>query len=752
MPSAEETIQGLIKSFPNFKNELEKIQETVSSFGRAGGDSVKFLAEHADKLRTALIGNNKEEFKKVFETISKGAAEATEAIKNSITGFQALQEKLKEVQAAGVFLSNEFKAGLAGVNNETFKLASEFVLLGAAAAGLDGSAAFDKLSINVKDVTGKYEKLLVTAKSFFGLKMGDDAIKALSNTLNASEYSRQFEMLTLSAVAKSGTTSLVDGDKTIKTNLISGGTLDDHSKQLDQITAKIQASAIASAHAMKMPIDSVMKDTLELLGTLPNEVGKSYSEIVDGTNGSTRVIGSLELLKTVATGTGQSFETVLSTAGEMFANWGSNAKDAAERTAMIGQASRELSIPFEQIKGSVKSIDDGFKMWGNSAESTLGVMKQITQALKEQGLGYAASLDIVNQLAGAMRNLGIERKAFIGMNNGLGGTAIGSGLQVEQMIQNGDWGKVAGMMQKTLSEVGGSNRVVSMKEAIDSPEQEQTFMAQRMALGNIFGINDTGAQNRLMDVMSNLQIGNDLNVDGKKALSDAFLSGQSIQEKQNSNLENMYSELLTIRTILASREAYANTQAVFGSNSTQERTDREIRAEEKQKQLSGQLQTTTGRGQAFFSTQDLERSVIGTLNNAGDALRGKTKDFDTVIGNARAAAQSNTPSHNAPVPHTQMQARNVEIPQMQMPIAYEQNNTALTANTSQVNALNNNLERYVEAVKKVMEHSQNQQPTNSTLTIQLVDNNNKPIAQPHTVNIGQLQQQKLPQPSLSTPR
>ncbi len=537
----------IVKYINSLKEELKKL-------GAAGGDAGKIIRETLSKAFSES-GNDINKVAGYFKDNFKGAiVEAEEKLKGLSEGFKALSAIFNDVKDVWHILSKDIREGMDGANNETMQLAGSFVLLTAAVNGLNGEQAFGELGLRIGNTTKKFTEMAAAVEKITGSDLGFG--KIATGLLTAAEYSKQFENQVLETAAKAGNLgNIINFDEK---------NADAISKQLDEATNKIQQAAKKSALAMGMSYDQSLKQTMDLLKVLPEELDKSYTGV--GNKLSSNPIQAMELLQVVAKGTGQSFESVTALAGDMFAKWGSGAKDAAERMSLISRVSTELRIPFENLKNSVQSIDDGFKMWGTSAEGTLGILKQVSSVLKDQGIGYAAQIELVNNLASSVRGLGLEKKAYIGMEAGLGGTAIGSGLQLEQMMQKGQWDKISGMVQQSLGNIGGVGRVLSLEEATKNPEQETAFVAQREALSKIFGIGgDIGQQNRLMDVMSKISLGTDKTIDGGKALEQVVTAGKNIQEKQFNVLENIYTEVVSLTSIAASREAYQKSQQWVGS-------------------------------------------------------------------------------------------------------------------------------------------------------------------------------------------
>jgi len=302
----------------------------------------------------------------------------------------------------------------------------------------------------------------------------------------------------------------------------------------DAIMTTIGEKALASANILGISYSESLLRTQSLLSNLPNEYGKVYSVIDNRTKISgERSVDSMELLSQVARGTGHEYSKAIEMASAMSQKFGSSAKDAGTRMAILADGAKNLKIPFESINSLINGLDGTFAMWGDQMQGTMKVLDQVSSALKNSGLGYAGQIELVKSLGGAVHNLSLSQKAFIGISSGMtsGGGMVGVGLKIEQMLQQGKMGEIVKMLQTTMEQKSGS-RAISLSEATNNPEMQKTFLIQRGLLDQ-FGIRGTGEQNRLLEAMSKTTLGGEAGqADAERVLSGALNTGNDLTQRQ----------------------------------------------------------------------------------------------------------------------------------------------------------------------------------------------------------------------------
>ena len=279
---------------------------------------------------------------------------------------------------------------------------------------------------------------------------------------------------------------------------------------------------------MGVGLQEGLSRSLTILKTLPGEYNKVYTANVGLEQMS---LTTPEMLSYTAKGVGIAFGAAADMASKMVATFGMNAEQASERIAFIGDTSKKLKMPFETIKGLVSSVDSAFALWGDQMQGTVSILGKVSQGLRDSGVGFEQQQKIVSGITTAISGMNFQTRAFIGLQAGFGRSAVGSGLKVERMLQEGKIGELANMMQQTIEKSSGG-KAISLQEAEASPDLERRFMVQRQMMSSMFGIQDTATANRILEVMSKGAISGTEKEDLKTILSDTMTKGKQLTDRQ----------------------------------------------------------------------------------------------------------------------------------------------------------------------------------------------------------------------------
>ena len=597
---AEKTIEQMLNDVLNLKNASADVKKVVESlrevYGRLatyGGDKVVDLSKKIEALskEATKTGTITDGLKDRFLELSKGA---TTALAGMTSSFNILTSVALTSQNALSALMGSFDKDSQGFNQNLAEMATKTAALVAAFSDMRAPKAFDIVGQQAREASAAYSDLL----SGLG-GIGD----ALSKAFEKGEYAKAFENKMTSMAAASGALEGLWGADILM------GSSSNFDKVVEDNMNNMVMQTLGASNAMGITLQEGTKRNLEILGQLPEEMGRFYS--INKGEG----IGAMQLLSTVATGTGQEFGKTVDYAKKMYAGFQSTANGAMETFSLMSKVSTELKVSFEDISKTVTSINDGFKQWGDNSKDIIGIMREVTSALKEQGLGYEAGLEVTQALVGSIKQMGIEKKAFIAMSAGMGGTPLQAGLQVERMMQKGDVGEIANMLQETIGNIGGAGRVLNLEESANTPGMEAAFLAQRKVL-EMFGISDTGVANRLMDVMSKIQIGEDIGNEGQKTLENAFKQGETIQDRQYNELTKISNNMDAAVRILSSFEAYDAQRTITGTGGVLG-TSRQNRVDEQQKMLTDSTGAAT----------PLAAYAVGKASDTKNALSAFTGDI-----------------------------------------------------------------------------------------------------------------------------
>ena len=623
------TIDDLIKDLGNLKVDGDAAKNTISQLTNAfvhlasyGSEKLKGLTEATAEVvkKIQATGTVTKETQGVLAEL---VSDATKRLGDLTGSFGILSAAAGNTSTVFKSLMEGFSSGAGGANDQLAEMA---VKTGVLMTVLTGMAKAPQGFADMRaEAMGAYESYGDLIKAIPGVGT------ALANVFEKGEYAKAFENNLAKMAAKSGSLSELWGaERLFGENF--NVTVDKKMNDMVMLT-------LGAANTMGMTLQEGMKRNLEVLGALPDEIGKFYK--INEADG----VGAMQLLSTVATGTGQEFSKTIDFATKMYGSFLTTAKEAAEQFSLMSKVSNELQINFDKMESTVSAINNGFLMWGNSSKDTIGILREITTVLKEQGLGYEAGLEITQKLAGAIRDMGIEKKAFIAMGAGMEGTPLQAGLNVERMMQKGDYGEIANMLQETLGNIGGGGRVVNLEEAASSPGMEATFLAQRQAL-NMFGVSDTGTANRLMDVMSKIEVGKDVGKEGEEALKSAFNRGVDVQERQFNELKVISNKMDAAVNILGSIESYRLQRSVTGSEGAigSDRASRMI----DQQNMMGEKGGGSGIPLSEYAVNQV-REVGSTISNFGTNLEaGGTKISEVLekMGISISAVTGNIEANN----------------------------------------------------------------------------------------------------------
>ena len=523
--------------------------------------SIVNLDQVTKTLQTTLSGVTSSLGKVATEGISKvktGAADLVDKTKNVVKDFGALGNAANALSNGLFDLSDAFSK-LRDVNNanavSVAKNISNFgMIAGVLSSGSDSLHRYTEAAGSSAEATTKF------AESMQGLGakvsgVAGQVMGLMTNFMKASLQAKGFENSLISAAMAGG--NFYDA---IGSNI--GG----FGENLDSVMQQIVKQSETSANVLGLGLADSINRTVELLKILPGEYGKTYS-LIDtlGGNATKRTFSSMELLTQVAKGTGNTYKDVLGMARKANEVFGLSTEDAAKRVAVLNSAAQTLKIPFDGLKGLVESIDDSFGMWGTQMEGTVKVLGNISNALKNTGVGFKGQIDIMSRLAGAIHGTSLAQKAFIGITSGIRapGGAVGAGLKVEKMLQEGKMSDVISMMQDTIEKVTGAG-IVSLQEATESPEKQRPFVVQRQMLMGQFGISDTGVANRIMEAMSKVKIGEGVGPEAEAELTKALSAGRDLTERQTEHLALIAANTYEARGILSSMWAYQQARNITG--------------------------------------------------------------------------------------------------------------------------------------------------------------------------------------------
>jgi uncharacterized protein YdbL (DUF1318 family) len=243
---------------------------------------------------------------------------------------------------------------------------------------------------------------------------------------------------------------------------------------------------------------------------------------------------------------------------------GMSSQQAAEQMAAYGDIAENTGFKVSTVASSLGNFADRFSKLGMSAAFGRPVLEGFTNSLRSMGLGFENAIDLAaglnDSIASLSSNYAMAYLTFQrgGLDFGGGGTVLGASigmraslLDAEKRGTQGDMGlQIAGAIKETLASYTGGE-IITVTQAAESPELQQAFYTQTKLLESMYGISDTAAQDRTLELLQQI---NEATAAGDKDLADSLGRdlGEAIdvrdktlstQEKIAKYVEGLFAEL-----------------------------------------------------------------------------------------------------------------------------------------------------------------------------------------------------------------
>lgn len=197
---------------------------------------------------------------------------------------------------------------------------------------------------------------------------------------------------------------------------------------------------------------------------------------------------------------------------------GLSAQQAVEQMASFGDTSEKTGLTVQSIAGGLQGLAEKFSRLGLTADFGRPILENFVNTLQGMGLGIENAISLTESLSGALAELTSNYSAaFVtfqrgGLDFGAGGGALGAGIGLRAKMleanETGDQGELglqlAGALKETLASFTGG-QIVTVQQAAMDPALQTTFFTQTQLLKDLYGIQDPGAQDRTLDLLSKLE-------------------------------------------------------------------------------------------------------------------------------------------------------------------------------------------------------------------------------------------------------
>lgn len=235
------------------------------------------------------------------------------------------------------------------------------------------------------------------------------------------------------------------------------------------------------------------------------------------TEGITTAYGELDFY-TVATAQASAAGISAGQAAQLFdtmiSRQGMSTQQASETMAGFSKVAEETGINFQTVSRTLNDSVSSFAKLGMTADFGRPILESFAKTVKEVGLGIDVATESTGELVRAMgglsSNYGLAYMTQLRGGGGPAGGVLGSSIEMRQNMREaeatGDQGamalETAKQMKEMIASMTGGN-IITLDQAANSPELQSQFYMQGQMLSQ-YGINDTGTQDAILDLLSKI--------------------------------------------------------------------------------------------------------------------------------------------------------------------------------------------------------------------------------------------------------
>jgi hypothetical protein len=387
---------------------------------------------------------------------------------------------------------------------------------------LDGGLTFNSLTQSIETSTRSISNLVKTVGNFgsavtLGLDFGfiSKGFSGLADIFNLVIGGAN-KLLSIFDSVGSGIDSVSGFSRELNSSLYEsvsrfGGSFDAAKRFSDYIIQSAQDFSKAEAGFIS-PSDRIKAvKSMEQAGIPLSRM----SEIVDSAAGRMDLLNSAFLHSGAL---GLDLTSYMDNLGNAITRQGLSVQDASEQMAMFGDISEDTGLRVDKVAGSLQGLSNRFSKMGVTANFGKPILQGFTNTLSSLGLGFENAIDLSEGLSNSLTKLTSDyATAFVtfqrgGLDFGGGGGALGASIGLRSELlkakESGDQEAIANQLVGALSDTLKSftgGQIVTVQQAADSPELQQTFYTQTQLLKDLYGITEAQDQDRTLDLLKQLE-------------------------------------------------------------------------------------------------------------------------------------------------------------------------------------------------------------------------------------------------------
>jgi hypothetical protein len=417
------------------------------------------------------------------------------------------------------------------------------------------SAAGDKLNalIGIAGKTGFSTAEISKAMSDFGTTAVDAAkglVSLIGSHIQAAEAQNKMMHQIIDTSAATGNLNDIFGSQISTTADVTAG-WQSLSKQLDNTREDI--TNLSNTTGVNQEVLAALYNQVAKLPNTFDETGKAVKGLNDAFQSGSNRTGFLDEITQIASGTGQSLNSVMEKIKEVRNTSNMNNQASLEFIARESDVSNKLGVSLDTVDSFMKEVSKSVGELGNNTDSSAKIFESFDSRLNQVGISAEKARSIIGNFTKGIADLDVVHRGFLSQQSG-GPGGLAGGYKISNMIADGKLDEVAKMAEESLrKQMGG--KIVSKEEAAQSETgaaqyTKQLMLLQQGPLGR-FASNEQDAM-KLLEGLTKENKGKDgakldLNdfKDKNDLLNQTLIRGQGIQNVTNTELTRLANSLNT---------------------------------------------------------------------------------------------------------------------------------------------------------------------------------------------------------------
>lgn len=213
-----------------------------------------------------------------------------------------------------------------------------------------------------------------------------------------------------------------------------------------------------------------------------------YKDNSDAATITTNQMKQLQQNITLAHGSGQTFNDVLSQSKTLLDTFNMTGKNVNEITVEGAELTKNFGVNIADTTGFLTQMANTFQMLGDNTEGVTAIFGSFFNGLRDGGLGIKPAIETIKQMGESLAHLSIAQKAFISGRTGGPGGLLG-GIELERDLAAGKSAEVMERLRKSFTQSLPGGQVINRDQVNDqasaSQYEAQVRKLQSSAFGNI---------------------------------------------------------------------------------------------------------------------------------------------------------------------------------------------------------------------------------------------------------------------------